>query len=113
MPALVIGGVTMKATEFKRLPNERGGGGLRRTLNGDLRGRSDWSKRAWAGSVYAADTTELNAVLAVADPDADVNVSGDAIGATVLSRVAVSGDIPYIRSAGTWYHIIPLSVREV
>lgn len=113
MPALVIGALTVKATEFSRLPDERSGGGLRRTLNGDLRGRSDWMKRAWAGKVYAADTAELAAVLAVANPDADINVSGDAIGATVSSRVVVSGDISFIRSRDTWFHEIPLSIREV
>jgi hypothetical protein len=111
---LNLGSLTgLKATEFRRLPDERGGGGLRRTLNVDLRGRSDWTRRAWAGTVYAADGAEVAAILAAANPDNDVNISGTAIGSTVIVRAQVTGDIPYIRSGNTWYFVVPLTVREV
>lgn len=112
MPALVIGGVTVKATDFRRLPNETGGGGLRRTVNGQLRGRSDWTKRAWAGSLLALDATELANIQAQADPDVSETVSGDAIGSSVTCRVEL-GDVEYIRDRATWYFSVACTLREV
>lgn len=112
MPFLTLGDLTVKATEFRRLPDETGGGGLRRTLGGGLRGRSDWTKRAWAGTLYAADTAEVDAIRARANPDTDISVGGDAVGVAVTARVAITGDVPYIRSAGTWYYMVPVTVRE-
>jgi hypothetical protein len=112
MAVLVIDGLTVKATEFRALPDERGGGGNRRTINGDLRGRSDWVRRAWAGTVYAADATELAAVKLACDPDAEVAVSGDAIGSSVTVRAAITGDTPYVRTKDGWYHLVPVSLRE-
>lgn len=115
MSALVIGGVTAKAADFARLPDERGGGGLVRTLSGQLRGRSDWTKRGWSGTLLAEDDTELAALLAVLDPDANVTISGDLIGASVSVRAEVTGDTSYARSVsgGVAYYLVPVALREV
>lgn len=113
MPFLVLDGLTVKATEFARLPDERGGGGLKRTVNGQLRGRSDWVKRGWTGVAYAADAAELTALLAKLNPDNSIAASGDALGESVTVRATVRGEIPYTRSAGAWYFVVPLSLREV
>lgn len=113
MPALTIGSVNVKAVTFARLPDERGGGGMRRTLNGDLRGRSDWTRRAWTADLYVADGTELGTLLNAFDPDEDVNVSGDAIGSTVSARVAITGEIVYTPDRAGWYYAVPITIREV
>lgn len=112
MPFLVLGALTAKATEFRRLADERGGGGLRRTVNGQLRGRSDWVKRGWAGSLLAVDAADLANVLAAANPDTAVLVSGDAIGASVTGRVQVTGDVAYVRERDGWHFVVPVTIRE-
>lgn len=112
MAALLIDAVEVKAAELRRLPDEKGGGGLRRTVNGDLRGRADWTKLAWAGTLYAEDAAELAAILAAADGETDRTVTGDAIPGTVTAKVSVTGDTPYVRSGATWYFMVPISVRQ-
>lgn len=113
MAALKFGTLTVQVLEMNRLPDERGGGGLRRTLNGQLRARTDWVKRAWVGSLRCADATELAAVLAKANPDADVAVSGTVVGASATARVSVAGDTQYVRTATGWFYRVPVSIREV
>jgi hypothetical protein len=112
MAALIIGGLTVKPTTFTRLPDERGGGGFQRTVNGELRGRSDWTKRAWAGALLAEDDTELAAIQAQADPDVSETVSGDLIGSSVTCRVLL-GDIETIRDRTSWYYSVAFTLREV
>lgn len=111
MAFLVISGVTVKVAEFGRLADERGGGGNRRTINGELRGRSDWVKRQYAATLVALDDAERDAVLAVIDPDNAVVVSGDLL-PTVTANVEISGDIPTVRTGDDWYFTIPVTIRE-
>lgn len=114
MPALQIGTLEVKATDFRILPEERGGGGLRRTVNGQLRGRSDWVKRSWSATLYAEDETELAAIQLRADPDADISVSGDLMGVTVSCRVTISGEVAAVRDGtGAVYYTVPIALREV
>ncbi len=49
MPALMLGTLDVKVMDksFRRLPNETSGI-PQRTLNGQLRGDLDWTRRAWA-----------------------------------------------------------------
>jgi hypothetical protein len=113
MAALIIGGVTVKVANFRRLPAERGGGGLRRTVNGQLRGRSDWVKRAWAADLIALTSSELTTMLAQMDPDVSETVSGDEIGSSVTARVEV-GEIEHVRVGGAvGYYAAPVTIREV
>lgn len=115
MAFLNLGPVEVKATTFRRLPDERGGGGLRRSVNGHLRGVSDWVKRGYAGDLLALDDTELAAVLAQANPDLEVTVTGDALPgvASLTARVEVSGDIRYERTGAGWFYHVPVTIREV
>lgn len=113
MAELIIGGVTVKVAEFRRLPDERGGGGLRRTVNGELRGRSDWVKRAWAADLLALNTTELTTMLAQMDPDVSETVSGDRIGSSITARIEV-GETVHVRTGTTLaYFTVPVTIREV
>lgn len=111
MAFLTIATVDVKVGAFARLTDERGGGGPRRTINGELRGRSDWVKESWGGTLIALDDTERDAVLAVIDPDAAVSVSGDAIGSSISAVVEITGEIAYVRTGADWYYEIPVSVR--
>lgn len=111
MPALVIDALEVKAN-LARLPDESDG---RQT------------KLAWSGSVYAADDAAYSALKAKTSAGplrrtanfqlrglgADVSVSGDAIGAAITARVMITGEAPYIRSGGTWYFVVPVSIRQV
>jgi hypothetical protein len=113
MPALTLGGVTVKATDLRRLSDERGGGGLRRTVNGDLRGRSDWVRRGWSATLLAENAGEYAAILGAANPDVDTTLGGDMIGTAASVRAHVSGDVQYVRDGLGWYWLIPITAREV
>jgi hypothetical protein len=112
MATLIIGGVTARVTGFQELPSERGGGGLRRTVNGQLRGRSDWVKRAWAGTLLARDSAELAALKAQMDPDVDETISGDAVGSSVTVRVQL-GEIDYQKTGSGIVYRMGVTLREV
>lgn len=111
MPFLVIGGVTVLATEFERLPDAVSTP-KRRTVSGQLRGEPDWVKREWTATAYLADDAAANLLRAEADPDAPASCSGDALGGAVMAFVEVTAD-RYVRDRDTYYRLLTLSIREV
>jgi hypothetical protein len=117
--ALLIAGVQVAVIAFAREPEERGGGGLRRTLNGQLRGRTDWAKRAWSADLVAADAAALAVLLDLTNPDIERAVSGYLLenstwGATVNCRIT-RGDVVTIRARASAdrYYTLPVTIREV
>jgi hypothetical protein len=112
MPALTFGAVDVKAVRFTRLPDERGAGGLLRTVNGQLRGRANWVKRTWSAELVLVNDSDRNAVLAVLDTDAPFNVSGDLVGSTISCRVE-RGNVETVRELGGWYYTLAVTLREV
>lgn len=112
MPALVIGGITAKPMTWARLPDEKGGAGKRRTVNGHLRGTPTWVKRAWAADLVAVDDIELADLLAVIDTDANIAISGDLPGATYTCGIERS-EVETVRELGGWFYTIPITLRQV
>lgn len=112
MPALVIGGVTVKAANFRRLPDETNG---------------SWTKSAWAADLIALTSTERDNILAqvsagplvrtvngqLRGPGTDETVSGDEIGSSVTARIQ-RGDLSHARVGTTvGYYTIPVTIRQV
>jgi hypothetical protein len=112
VPALTLGAYTAKATRFTRLPDERGGGPLQRTVNGQLRGRATWVKRAWSAELVLVDDADLAAVLAVLNTDASFTAAGDLIGSSTSVRVE-RGPVETVRELGGWYYTMAVTLREV
>lgn len=115
MATVVLGSLEVRVAldGLRRLPDERGGGGLRRTVNGQLRGRSDWVKGGWSCVLLAIGDAELAAVRAAANPDVSVQVSGSAFPAPFWARVEITGDIEHVRTGPGVMYRIPTTIREV
>lgn len=111
MANLVIGGVTVLATEFTRAQDEASNQ-PQRTISGQLRGEPDWVKRAWNATAYCADDAAAVTLRAAIPSDAAVTVSGDLIGGSISARVQVTQD-EYVPERLTWYRMIGLTIREV
>lgn len=79
MSFLNLGGLTVKATRFARMPDIEGRGGRRYTINGQYRGLPDWRKRGWSGELVGLDQAEYGAVMARIGTNAPITVSGDAL----------------------------------
>lgn len=114
MPFLTIGTQAgLQVVRFRRLKSERGGGGLRRAIGGQLRGDVQWSARNWQADILCTTDAQADALYAYADTAADVAVSGDATGGAVTARVEEDGDeYEMMDNSGTWHRVISLLIRE-
>lgn len=114
MPFLTIGAqVDLSVARFRRLPSERGGGGLRRTIGGQLRGDERWSARNWEAEIIAENDAQAEALYALSDVNANVTVSGDAIGSSVAARIEESGEeYEMVDDAGAYHRVVTLRIRE-
>lgn len=109
--ATTIAGITVRFREFRRLPDEQGGG-PRRTVSGALRGDALWTKRAWAGVAYLPTTAAADTLRAAVGPNVPVTVAGDLFhGASLLAIVEVL-EAPAQRASGGIYELLDLSIRE-
>ncbi len=108
--ATTLGGLILKVTDFRRLPDEQGGK-KRRTVGGQLRGDSLWTARAWDASVIADTDAEAASIRTQADGVTVRSFAGDLPGATVNVKAEVTGD-SYQRTPGGWFRVLTLSIRE-
>lgn len=112
MAFLTIAGVDYKVSGFRRLPDERGGGGLRRSVNGSLRAGVNWTARNWEAEVVCQSDAEANALYAAADIQSDVLLLGTGTG-SVTTRLEITDDEYQILSdSGNYWRMIPLRIRE-
>lgn len=112
--ATTIAGITVKVVEFRRLPDEHGGG-PRRTISGSLRGDVLWTKRAWEATVYATNATEADTLRAALGPTTPVNVAGDLFHGATVSCIAEVMSASYQRIPNNptgFYLLMDLSIRE-
>lgn len=112
MSFLVIGGVTMRARDFKRSPNEHRSK-PRRVLSGQLRGASGWTKRAWTAEVVATSDAAADQVWGTCDGYSDRVCSGDALPAPITAKVEVTGDSYQRTGPGARVRVLSLTLREV
>lgn len=105
----------VERSSFRQLPDRRGGGGLRPTVNGQLRGRSDWVKRGWGATLLALDAAELADIQAMADPDVDRTLAGDLFPSSAVCRVQITGEIAYIpiENGTDFVWSVPITALEV
>lgn len=112
--ATTIAGITIKALEFRRLPDEQGGG-PRRTVSGALRGDVLWTKKAWAGIVYAANPTESDTLRAAVGPNTAVTVAGDLFHGVSYSAIVEIGEATAQRipnAPTSLYELLDVSIRQ-
>lgn len=112
MPYLQLGTTPIRLEGFRELPPVRGGAGLRRTINGQLRGVADWTKREFEGRAVARNQTEYTALRAAANPDVQIQMTGDYLD-TLTVRVEIAGPIEHDRTGGGVVYRVPVMMREV
>jgi hypothetical protein len=111
MSFATLGSVPLRVTTFRRVQDERGGG-MHRTLSGQLRGRAAWSARGWELVAYAMTDAEADAIRAAAVPDVPTLFAGDVLPAAVSVSATVTGD-EYERHRDTWHRRLTITLREV
>lgn len=110
MAFLTVGALTLQVTAFRRGADETGGS-LAPTLSGALRGDPLWRRRVWTADVVAATDSDADDLYSAADGFTSLTVSGDAMGASVTCKVAVTDD-QYTQTDDGWYRVLSLSLRE-
>lgn len=109
--ATTIAGITVKFTEFRRLPDEQAGG-ARRTVSGVLRGDTLWTKKAWEGVAYAVNATEADTLRAAVGPNTAVSVAGDLFHGVTYSAIVQITDDVHVRLPSGFYELLSLSIRQ-
>jgi hypothetical protein len=110
MAFLTIGPLTLKASAFRRQPDETGGA-LVPTLSGQLRGDPLWRRRAWTAEVVCVSDSEADSLYTYADGFTSTTVGGDSLGENVSCKVSVTDDT-YQAIDDEWYRVLSLSIRE-
>lgn len=115
LPVLEVGGYKVEVMDFARSPDQIGGPGLRRAVNGTLRKGEDWRKKVWSGTAYCEDDAAAEAFRAACAEGGQVPVLGTAIdptGAPLTCRVEISAD-DFVRVRATWYRVLSFTIYQV
>jgi hypothetical protein len=113
MSFLTIDGVQLKVSDFRRLPDEKGGGSLRRTLSGKLRGGPSWVARGWAAEVIALTDAEAASIYEKANGTTPRPCSGGLLPETVTAIVNITGDrYTFQPRNNNWDRVLSLNLRE-
>ena len=112
MAFLTVASVDYKVADFRRLPDERGGGGLRRTVNGHLRADVTWTARQWEAEVVCTTDLEASGVYSAADIQTDVLLSGTGTGAVTVRAEVVADEYRILGDSGDYWRVLTLRLRE-